>query len=161
MMNPEPRTRISQPAPTPLVGCQKSRYARGCVGSIRAKVASGRHGFGVQRFESVAPFVASNVAVFIVAKQWLNLVVQRCNVICKGFPYTGARTAAPTRASVRCTVAPLHYYPYLIDIYKKVSATNGATLAAISLKALHQSRLAVALKTPNPLKTVVYWGKTA
>lgn len=157
-MNPTPRTRISHPAPRPVDGSQKPRYPRGCTSAFRAVVVSCRRGFGVQRFKSVAPFVAPNVAAFIVVKQLVNPIVQRCNVICTGSPYTGAHTAAHTRVNVRCTVAPLHYYTYLIEIYKYLSATVGATLAATCLKPLHFQRRSSPQNTNKSLKTIVYRG---
>lgn len=160
-LNPVPQARHSQPAPRPVVGSQNTRKAEGQPCVFRVKVAFAHHGFGVQRFESVAPNVAPNVAPFIVLKHALNHLVQRCNAICSTSPYAGVHAAVPTRASARCTVAPLHYYTYLIDIYKYLSATFSATVGATCLKALHRLPLSVPLNSPNPLKTIVYRGNMA
>ncbi len=160
-LNPTPQACHPQPAPRPVDGSQNTQKAEGCLCVFRVKVAFARHGLGVQRFESVAPNVAPNVAPFIVLKQRLNHLVQRCNVICSTSPYAGAHAAVPTRASVRCTVAPLHYYTYLIDIYKYLSATFSATVCATCLKPLHRLPLSVPSIPPNPLKTIVYRGNMA
>lgn len=151
--SPGPRAPISIPHPDPC-GIAKTPVH---WGAALAGVVFIRHGSGVLRFQSVAPYVALNVAANIKQNQWLNRLVQRCYAISRVASYTCACARAHTgtyaiKYTQFCCSVALRTYP--IDNAGKLLQQTVQQSVQRQPKALQMLQQIVPRNWPIPLKTI-------
>lgn len=151
-LNPAPRPGYLIPHPDP---CRRAE-TRLQSGLSRVWVVFFRAGFGVQRFSSVAPNVAPNVAAIIQQNHRLRPLVQRCNVNMAFRPRMCAHARAHAAVCAikhtykRCSVALILYLSEIIDKMVQHFVQHSVQRPAKMSKALHQFSLS---KPSKALKT--------